>query len=236
MSLHRIMIDLRWLVLVYVGLFLISSVHEFGHYLTGLIFGFKCKEFRVGNVCWIASSGWKLQTSLQWLVTARVIMYPDKPLKRLRLRFIAMVLGGPCANIGTAFVVAFLSRFGSTLGLFAMLYFIASLLFGFANLLPIEGGRLQTDGRQILDLLFSEKRKAKMRSLNAYLEAVVQIRDCLSKSDWSSAKRIAEETLLQSKNRLDSIEMEKALQNAIVLCERGIAGTDMLSNPEPSKS
>jgi len=238
-SFHRLATDLKWSVLVYVGLFLITSVHEFGHYLTGSILGFKCKEFRVGNVCWLASGGWKLQLRLQWLVTARVIMYPDKPLKRLRVRFIAMVLGGPCANIGTAFVVAFLSRFGPRLGLFAMFYFIASLLFGIANLLPIGGGRHQTDGQQTLDLLFSEKRKAKMRSLNAYLEAVVQIRDCMSTSQWSSAKLIAEETLIRNKGRLDNREMEKALQDAIAICERGITGTGgngILSNAEASKS
>lgn len=219
-------------IAIYLGFLFVMAVHELGHWISGSLCDFQCKEFRVGSFCWLSSTGWKVEGRMQWLITGRVFMYPASPLRGLRHRYLLCVLGGPGANFVTAFIAALIGRSEWRISIFAMVYFMASLFFGFVNLIPVGSGRFKSDGMQIVELLFSRRRATRIRFVGTYLEAVPHIREHLVIQDWLSAKRVAEGLLAESPGGTEVEEMEKALRVAVNLSERGISAINSLASRE----
>jgi len=159
-------------------------------------------------------------------------MYPATALRRLRFRYLVFILGGSCANVITAFAVVPIVRSGSRTTPIVTVYFIASLFVGFVNLVPFRVRNLKSDGRQIVELIFSRQRATRIRFVGRYLEAMPDIRKHLADQDWLSAKQAAEYLLAESPGGVEVQGMEWALKNAINLSERGISAIEAAASGE----
>src|ERR1035441_4352237 len=93
------------LFLTLLVMFVITSVHEFGHAAVGLAFGMKLRSFFVGPFQWRISDGkWKFHFS------AKGILLPDGVTGLVptsgympRWRYLSMMSAGPLANLLTGF-------------------------------------------------------------------------------------------------------------------------------------
>src|SRR5258708_4784595 len=121
-------------------------VHEIGHMIAGLGVGFRLNFIRFGpvqisppfHVSLLPRSRTKGSGATSMLFATT---------DRLRLRFIAMTLGGPMANLVSAFAVLILPL---SMGAFSAWFVILSILIGSGNLVPFRRLSLVSDGQRIL--------------------------------------------------------------------------------------
>src|ERR1700761_3860541 len=66
-------------LLFYAGFLIVVTIHELGHYLTGIACGFDMYEFRVGFVRWRRASGWGLTRKWSHFLSGGVTGIPRKP-------------------------------------------------------------------------------------------------------------------------------------------------------------
>lgn len=129
--------------------YLMLAVHELGHAIVGLCFGFRLQSYRLGPL--VVSRPFRL--SLYWgpgaLVQGKVESFPAVS-DKLPWRGVAMVLGGPAANILSATVVLLLPF---PISVFSGCFIAFSLVNGVNDLFPLESRLGVSDGRRIWMLL-----------------------------------------------------------------------------------
>jgi hypothetical protein len=130
---------------VLAAFYLMLAVHELGHVAAGLCVGFRCPSLRVGPLLFKTPFRVALYRGPGAVVNGDAVLIPV-PADRLAGRGVAMVLGGPLANILSAVVVLLLPF---PINFFSGLFVVCSLANGVSDLVPFESRLGVSDGRRI---------------------------------------------------------------------------------------
>ena len=144
-------LSLMWLFYSpFLALLAVVAMHELGHVVAGKFTGFRVLSVCVGPVEIIPPFHlkWSQQDRLPGAAGGAALV----PLHNhsLRPRAIIMFLGGPAANLGTGFALAFLLP---SHGLFSAWFIFFSVVLGVVNLVPFRERALHSDGQRILMLV-----------------------------------------------------------------------------------
>ena len=131
------------------ALFAVIVVHELGHLVAGLCTGYRLVSMEFGVIAIRPPFRITVQRARRAGADAMTAMVPVH-VRNLRWRALVMILGGPLANIGSAFAVFLLDP---KLGVFAVLFILLSLIVGGGNLVPFRSRAVLSDGKRILLLL-----------------------------------------------------------------------------------
>jgi len=152
--------------------FVAVAVHEAGHFLAGLVVGFRLHSMRVGPVSLVRESG-------KWRVTARRNMMDGLTameivrLPRLHQRMFTYVAAGPASSIGVALValvvLAAAKPGPSWLGLTLASLAFFSLVIAVTNLWPHTTRGMLNDGARLRLLMRAPKRTRRWFAINALL-------------------------------------------------------------------
>ncbi|HXW15777.1 MAG TPA: M50 family metallopeptidase, partial [Terriglobia bacterium] len=128
------------------------AIHELGHTIAGKLAGLRFVMMRLGpiHLTLPLRVRWQRENPLPG-AAGFVVMVP-KDTRRLRARYIFMLMGGPIANL-LSYVVVLRGPNNLFLGWFAVM----SIWMGIGNLMPARSGALVLDGRRILTLLFHSR-------------------------------------------------------------------------------
>jgi Peptidase family M50 len=132
------------------AVFLVIVVHEFGHAVIGVLTGFRVLSIHFGRlqISWPFHVKWYRSTPLPG--ASGFVQLTPVYSQKLRARAVAMVFGGPAANLLPA---TLLLIFDSQMGFFSACFVLMSILIGVINLLPFQRKALTSDGMKILTLL-----------------------------------------------------------------------------------
>jgi len=181
-----------WLVM-YAAYLLLCTVHEFGHWSVGVACGFHTREFRVGCVRW--RDGWGVEWGVWNILSGWVRMQITRPDDMLRLRRLLFTAAGPAANVLFAVMLYPIAIYRSTLGGVAKYLLAASLFIAIVNLIPMNVGRLKSDGRHIFEILFDRKGFEAVRFQTRCSESAPKFRQLKDDGDWKGLKQLAEQLL-----------------------------------------
>ena len=134
-------------------------IHELGHVVGGLLFGFRFKYIRIGPVRIDRSRKitWHLSRSEVASGDAGVSPTSDTG---IRWRFCAFLASGSIANFTTSFLTfRLMPRDNSLAAALDIAIFLGSAFMGVVNLLPLRVAGQMTDGFKIFILLFTKARK-----------------------------------------------------------------------------
>jgi hypothetical protein len=168
---------------VLAGLFLLLVgalvVHESGHALAALIFGFRVLHIKIGPLQIKGTDGrglsWsRSQASINGQVNAQFRAMPGD---WGRWQAVGMVAGGPCASILPALIVIPFARETSTLANLVILFTLISALFGLAQLMPVRVGGITSDGSKLISLLFGRKKREEILFALSLKVRIDQVRD-----------------------------------------------------------
>jgi hypothetical protein len=129
--------------------YLMLAVHELGHVVAGLCVGFRCRSLRVGPLLFNSPVRVSLYRGPGAVVQGVAEMIPLAT-DNLAPRGVAMVLGGPLANILSATV---LPLWPAPATLFSTFFIVCSIVNAVNDLLPFESRLGVSDGRRIWMLL-----------------------------------------------------------------------------------
>jgi hypothetical protein len=130
-------------------------IHELGHAFMGWLSGMRFVSLAIGSMQFVQSSDGRirresLRGSRAFAGFALFVPPPNFPPVRLML----FCLGGPIFNLLQAALCMLLATLlHSYLAAFVVGVGTVALMIGIVNLLPFSFGGMQTDGRQILDVL-----------------------------------------------------------------------------------
>jgi hypothetical protein len=134
--------------------YLMLAVHELGHVAAGLCVGFRCRSLRVGPLLLTHPFRASLYRGPGAIVNGVAELMPVAT-DKLVWRGVAMVLGGPVANILSALVVLLLPF---PITVFSGMFIACSVANGVNDLLPFESRLGVSDGRRIWMLLRQPER------------------------------------------------------------------------------
>jgi hypothetical protein len=137
-----------------VAFYLMLAIHELGHVVAGLCVGFRCLSFRVGPLLFNRPFRVSLYRGPGAIVQGVAELIPVAS-DKLASRGVAMVLGGPVANILSATVVLLLPL---PITVFSGFLIACSIANGVNDLLPFESRLGVSDGRRIWMLLQQPER------------------------------------------------------------------------------
>ena len=148
-----------WIDILFIA-FITTSIHELGHALVGLSLGMKLRSFVLGPFHWFIRDGrWNFQFHPAGIISAEGVtgVVPTDP-DQSRWSLVSMIAAGPLANLLTGLIAlaAALTAPGRPYEpAWEFLFFFAtvSLVTCAANLLPIRGERLYSDGARIYQIL-----------------------------------------------------------------------------------
>jgi hypothetical protein len=129
--------------------YLMLAVHELGHVAAGLFVGFRCRSLRVGPLLITHPFRASLYRGPGAVVNGVAELIPVAT-DKLVWRGVAMVLGGPVANVLSALVVLLLPF---PITVFSGMFIACSVANGVNDLLPFESRLGVSDGRRIWMLL-----------------------------------------------------------------------------------
>jgi len=158
-------------VLGLLGFYLCSLVlilvHELGHLAAGLACGLRLNRFRISGLEFERTGflqskqvgHWRWYWKWFYLWSGWIAMHA-KPvaLTRTRLRYCVYLLGGVLANFLSACLAWPIAREDSPAGGIAKFFIIGSLLMVVGNLIPFQKLSLESDGKQLLTLIFHRPR------------------------------------------------------------------------------
>jgi hypothetical protein len=130
------------------------AIHELGHVVAGLCVGFRCRSLRVGPLLFTHPFRVSLYRGPGAVVNGVAELIPVAT-DKLVWRGVAMVLGGPVANILSVLVVLLLPL---PITVFTSLFVACSIANGINDLLPFESRLGVSDGRRIWMLLRQSER------------------------------------------------------------------------------
>ncbi|HEY6253899.1 MAG TPA: M50 family metallopeptidase [Candidatus Angelobacter sp.] len=134
----------------WLALFMAIAVHELGHMLAGWSARFRLTSMQLGPIQITRSFQIKWRPGGRLPGAMGLVRMVPTDAGKLRMHAIIMLLGGPSANLLTAFLLVFLSPWH---GLFATWFFLMSVFTGLFNLLPLRNKAVLSDGKRILMLL-----------------------------------------------------------------------------------
>jgi hypothetical protein len=220
------LVEIAALLLCLYGLFLCAiAIHESGHWLAGVAFGFKCLEFRVGGLHWSPENSWKQQWNKSNPISGKVKMRMRDADRFLRLRYFVFILAGPVANIVAAFILYPITQRIEALDECTKLFASISLVTGIISLVPLRREKSRSDGMRMLDSIFNTREMIRIRFDVSVLDAMPAISERLTAKDWIGAKSMAEQLLLRGHDVGARDEMIKALQNIVARAERAMIRT-----------
>src|SRR5262249_6741658 len=123
--------------------YLMLAVHEFGHAVVGLCVGFRLQSYRVGPLVVSRPFRLSLYRGPGAVVQGKVDLVPAVS-DNLPWRGVAMVRGGPAANIVSATVVLLLPF---PISVFSGCFIAFSIVNGVNDLFPLESRLGVSDGR-----------------------------------------------------------------------------------------
>jgi hypothetical protein len=141
-------------VSVFAAFYLMLAVHELGHVVAGLGVGFRCRSLRVGPLLFNRPFRVSLYRGPGAVVNGVAELFPVAT-EKLASRGVAMVIGGPVANILVAMVVLLVPL---PLNAFSGLFIAFSIANALNDLLPFESRLGVSDGRRIWMLLRQRSR------------------------------------------------------------------------------
>jgi hypothetical protein len=134
--------------------YLMVAVHELGHVVVGLCVGFRLRSLRVGPFVLIPPSRVSFYRGPGAMINGSAELTPVET-DQLRLRGMAMILGGPAANLLSAMAVLLLPV---PITAFSAIFIALSIVNGVNDLFPLESRLGISDGRRIWMLLRQRER------------------------------------------------------------------------------
>jgi hypothetical protein len=137
-----------------VAFYMMLAIHELGHVVAGLCLGFRLRSLRIGPVLFKRPFRMSLYRGPGAVVNGVAELYPVAT-DKLAWRGVAMVMGGPVANVLSALVVLILPV---PITVFSALFIAFSIANGVNDLFPFQSRLGVSDGRRIWMLLRQPKR------------------------------------------------------------------------------
>ncbi len=138
-------------------------IHELGHLAAGLACGLRLNRFRISGLEFERTGflqskqvgHWRWYWKWFYLWSGWIAMHA-KPvaLTRTRLRYCVYLLGGVLANFLSACLAWPIAREDSMAGGIAKFFIVGSVLMVVGNLIPFQKLSLESDGMQLLTLIF----------------------------------------------------------------------------------
>jgi Peptidase M50B-like len=214
--------------------FLTTSIHEFGHILSGWSMGFRFEAVAIGPI-WIKRESGKLNLRPRSAITGGLTFMSLDRIWQVRRRLIVKVAGGPAASLlcgaaALAFTVVSRSRNEPALTVFLIFFGIFSLYMSLLSVQPTRAGRYASDGMLLRALLRSKRDATQL--IATYALATIKC-TCLVPPDYSERwRRLAySQTPIQNRTSYaDWLAYEAAddQQAAAQSLERCLAGSALL--------
>jgi len=134
---------------------LITVIHESGHLVAGWCVGLRFKGVTIDPFTVTLDSGrWKFAVKPS-LFSGFAYMCLDR-IRRVRLRLIVFVAGGPAASISSGIAALLMAESGlaQNYSAWAAFFGLLSLIVGYISLTPFRSGRFANDGMLLRALLF----------------------------------------------------------------------------------
>src|SRR5690625_4281021 len=152
---------LVFLLLIYVALFLIINIHEFGHFFFGKLLGYRLLMYQIGFLNFTYENG-KMKFSFKKIkgFSGFCAMVPMKDTDMLDHKHVLFYSGGIIFNVATALVSLVALPFVSGIYVQGFIYIFSSLsiLLGLINLMPFKtAGNQLTDGKFIIGIFKNDE-------------------------------------------------------------------------------
>lgn len=210
---------------IYACLILSIAVHELGHLIAGLLCGYSLVSIRIGaiEIRHLDLSQvppvekWNLQLSrfaFHWLSGATRMLPIRYPLPRLLIRHVIFILGGLFANVAAILLALPIARLDTGVGAAAKGFIALSGLLIVSNvLIPSARRGLETDGLQLIRLLFSRSRRRSHLFLLTLVGRVAAIRQFASIGDLGRSQEELQSILSAADELIDSTTDPAQQQN-----------------------
>lgn len=144
------------LLFMFIGIFINTNLHEFGHFVTGKALGYRILSYRVGVFAWNYENG-RYKFSLMRTKGYGGLCAFVPPDRQTKLNTSLMYLAGCVVNIISGIIFIFI---GSLLtSYFLSIFFIivggVGIFLGITNLIPLEMMSMSTDGKIVFGILFN---------------------------------------------------------------------------------
>lgn len=136
------------------------TIHELGHVLAGTLVGYRLRQLRIGPV--LLQRPFSLSVAARGWFGGHALMSPDSS-GRVAWKEVVLALGGPVANLMTAFA---LLAMPGMLPLFGGYLLVFSLVHGLAPMIPARTGTGFTDGTRVAMHLGDDPRGARRLALS----------------------------------------------------------------------
>ena len=154
-SIAGLLIFCSLMILLLVGIFISTFIHELGHLIFGLLTGYKFSSFRIGNTCFMKENG-KIKIKRMGIpgTAGQCLMLPPE-LKDGKIPYKLYNLGGCLFNL--IFTVVFIvlaiiiRNYPIALTVFAMLA-VTQFLLLVNNGIPMRTPIIQNDGQNLIDI------------------------------------------------------------------------------------
>jgi hypothetical protein len=130
-------------------------IHEAGHVMVGLLFGFEIGAVRVGPADLKRQNKWIWGLNKEsWGSGFVRAQFRKVPGRWASLRCFLFLMGGPLANLCFAVLAALFSSGESFIGRASGYLMLACIFFGVGNLIPFKSKLGLSDGAKLLSILF----------------------------------------------------------------------------------
>ena len=154
-------------------------IHEAGHAVAALLFGFEVVAVRVGPTDLKWEKRWSLTLNKgRWDIGFVRAQFRRVPGRWAALRCFVYILGGPLTNVCVAVLLAPFSLGSSFVGSVCGYVMLASVIVGGANLIPFKSKLGLSDGANILWILFRRRQREDFifrLSLKARVKEIVEL-------------------------------------------------------------
>ncbi|MBN4069367.1 MAG: hypothetical protein COA82_01790 [Alkaliphilus sp.] len=181
-------LDARFLlvsiVFFLISIFINTSIHEFGHFFIGKIFGYKLMAYSIGMLYWGNENG-KMKFSIRKYKDYAgfcAMIAPDQDLPNYKhgLYFAGGIIFNAVSGLGFLMLAVHSPNISEVSFYFLIVLGIVALFFGAINLLPLSAGNTPLDGKIIWSLVLQKpfaKQLLQVNKITAQLAAGVRPRD-----------------------------------------------------------
>lgn len=144
------------LIIIVCSFFVVTFIHELGHWFFGLFCGYQFNQLILGPLI-IKKNGIKLLSKSQLSLSGGVITLEIKNINQLsRTGYIIMILGGPLTSFIFGIMMFVMYAYIRHLAIFALA--AMSLSIGISTLIPLRkrSGFHYTDGKTALEIIKNE--------------------------------------------------------------------------------
>jgi hypothetical protein len=151
-------------ICIYISIFLIINIHEFGHFLFGKMFKYKLYAYKIGFLTWKKENG-KIRFSIEknkGYSGYAGMLPPDKIPSKTKL--ILFYAGGIILNVITGFIALYFNvKYGIN---YLASFWILSFILAFFNLLPMKSAGNPLDGKLIWTLFLGKENAEVLMNIN----------------------------------------------------------------------